>query len=338
MESLAVKYRPATFAEVCSQEATVRILSKMAERRTFKNTLLFCGASGCGKTTIARIFADMVNQHQGLPIEIDGASNNGVENIRDIVRSATERSLNSEYKIYIIDECHALTSQAWQAFLKCIEEPPHYTIFIFCTTDPQKIPQTILNRVMRFNFNRIPSSIIYDRLMYICKQEGFTNYKETCDYISRISNGGMRDAIALLEKCAEYSTDLDIKNSLACIDHFSYELFFKLINFLIDGKEGDTLKIINEVYFNGDNLKLFEEQFLVFCLDVLKYSLFKSVELTKIPSSLQNQLEAVVNFDNASAYYSYVVDKLLAVKNMLKEDQDVKSTLEIGLLNIARCK
>ena len=338
MESLAVKYRPSTFDAVCSQEATTKILSKMVERRSFKNTFLFCGASGCGKTTIARIFADMVNQHQGLPIEIDGASNNGVENIRDIVKAASERSLDSEYKIYIIDECHALTSQAWQAFLKCIEEPPHYTIFIFCTTDPQKIPQTILNRVMRFNFNRIPTSAIYDRLVYICEQEGFTNYKETCDYISRICNGGMRDAIALLEKCSEYNKDLDIKSSLNYIDHFSYDTFFNLVNFLIDGKEKETLEIINNVYFEGNNLKLFEEQFLAFCLDVLKYSLFKSTELTKIPSSLRGQLEGITNFDNASNYYSYLVDKLLSVKNMLKEDQDIKSTLEIGLLNIARCK
>lgn len=338
MKSLAVKYRPTTFEEVCSQESTIKILSKMIETKNIKNTFLFCGASGCGKTTIARIFADAINQHQGSPIEIDGASNNGVENIRDIVKAASERSLDSEYKIYIIDECHALTSQAWQAFLKCIEEPPHYTVFIFCTTDPQKIPQTILNRVMRFNFNRIPASVIYDRLSYICEQEGFLHYKETCDYISRISNGGMRDAIALLEKCSEYSKDLDIKNSLTCIDHFSYDLFFKLVNFLIDGHEKEILELINEVYFEGNNLKLFEEQFFTFCLDVLKYSLFKSVELTKIPSSLSSQLETATNFDNASNYYNYLVDKLLIVKNMLKEDQDIKSTLEVGLLNIARCK
>ena len=153
MEALAVKYRPKTFEDVVSQNAIIRILRKQIELKQFKNCYLFCGASGCGKTTVARIFANAINQGNGNPIEIDAASNNGVDNVRQLIKTASERSLDSEYKIIIIDECHALTTQAWQAFLKCIEEPPMYTIFIFCTTDPQKIPTTIINRTMRFNFS-----------------------------------------------------------------------------------------------------------------------------------------------------------------------------------------
>ena len=172
-DSLAVKYRPKTFEDVCSQTSIIKILRRQIEKQEFKNALLFAGASGCGKTTCARIFANEINKGVGSPIEIDGASNNGVENVKTIIRAAQERSIDSKYKIYIIDECHALTSQAWQAFLKCIEEPPTYTIFIFCTTDPQKIPETIKNRVQRFTFNRIPTNIIKDRLAYICRQEGF---------------------------------------------------------------------------------------------------------------------------------------------------------------------
>ena len=172
-EALATIYRPRKFEEVCSQTSIVKILQRQIDTGEFKNSYLFCGSSGCGKTTCARIFANEINKGVGSPIEIDGASNNGVENVKMIIKAAQERSIDSKYKIYIIDECHALTSQAWQAFLKCIEEPPTYTIFIFCTTDPQKIPETIKNRVQRFTFNRIPTNIIKDRLAYICRQEGF---------------------------------------------------------------------------------------------------------------------------------------------------------------------
>ena len=131
-ESLAVKYRPKTFSEICGQSSIVKIITRQIEMNEFKNACLFAGASGCGKTTIARIVANMINNGQGEPIEIDAASNNGVENVRQIIHDAQERSIDSKYKIYIIDECHSLTNQAWQAFLKCIEEPPTYTIFIFC--------------------------------------------------------------------------------------------------------------------------------------------------------------------------------------------------------------
>ena len=185
-EALSVVYRPKKFEDVCSQSSIVKILQRQIDSGEFKNSYLFAGASGCGKTTIARIFANEINRHKGNPIEIDAASNNGVDNVKQIIKSACERSLDSEYKIYIIDECHALTSQAWQAFLKCIEEPPKYTVFIFCTTEKNKVPDTIKNRCQVFNFNRIPSNIIKDRLEFICLKELFRNYSDACDYISRI--------------------------------------------------------------------------------------------------------------------------------------------------------
>ena len=206
MESLASKYRPKTFEEIVGQTAVVKNLLRQLETNTFKNTYLFCGPSGDGKTTIARVFAKKLNGGLGTPIEIDGASNNGVDNVRAIIEESKTRAIDSEYKVIIIDECHAITTQGWQAFLKCIEEPSPYTIFIFCTTDPQKIPVTILNRVMRFNLTRISTEEIKNRLLYISSVEGYTNYQDSCDYIARLSCGGMRDAIAMLEKCAGYST------------------------------------------------------------------------------------------------------------------------------------
>ena len=163
--SLAVKYRPKTFEEALGQGSTIKILRQQIEKGCFGNCYLFAGSSGCGKTTLARIFANLINQGKGSPIEIDGASNNGVESVRAIVDSAGERSLDSEYKIYIVDECHAISSQGWQAFLKCIEEPPKYTIFMFCTTNPEKVPETIQNRLIRFNISKVRTDLIKQRLI-----------------------------------------------------------------------------------------------------------------------------------------------------------------------------
>ena len=336
-ESLAVKYRPREFADVCSQSSVVKILTRQIELNEFKNAVLFCGASGCGKTTCARIVANMLNQNQGDPIEIDAASNNGVENVRQIIHDAQERSIDSKYKIYIIDECHSLSNLAWQAFLKCIEEPPTYTIFIFCTTDPQKIPETIKNRVQRFTFNRINTDQIKERLGYICRMEGFTNYEESIDYLSRMAEGGMRAAITLLDKCSSYSTDLSINNVLAALGNYSYDTFFSLINNMIDGNESAVLKIISDFYDEGNDLRLFVDQFLNFCMDVTKYALFKTPEVTRIPSSMECSLQAATNFDSASKYYTYVIDKLLVLKNMLKNDSSPRSTIEIIFLQITRC-
>lgn len=334
--SLATKYRPKTLGEIVSQQSIVKILTRQIETNQVKNAYLFSGASGCGKTTAGRAFANAINHNQGSPIEIDGASNNGVDNIKSIIKSASERALDSEYKIYIIDEAHALTNASWQALLKTIEEPPMYTIFIFCTTDPQKIPATILNRVMRFNFNRISSKQIQERLIYICQQEGYTNYEEACDYISRVCNGEMRLAISYLEKCADYDKNVTIENALQAIGSYSYESFFTLINSLVDAKENDVLASVEDLYNSGNDMKLFVEQFLSFCLDLNKYALFKDYHLTQIPSSMQEKLNYSVGFDNAPAYYSYIVDKLLSLKNMLKNDNNPKTTIDVVFLQMCR--
>lgn len=336
-EALATKYRPQEFSEVVQQSSIVKILTRQLELNEFKNAYLFAGASGCGKTTCARIFANMINQGAGSPIEIDGASNNGVDNVKNIIRSAQERSIDSKYKIYIIDECHSLTSQSWQAFLKCLEEPPTYTIFIFCTTDPQKIPETIKNRVQRYTFNRISVDKIRERLAYICREEGFSNFEESIDYLAKISEGGMRTAISYLDKCSSYSTDLSINNVLNSLGNYSYDVFFELINYMIDGSEAPVLKLISDFYDEGNDLKLFVDQFLNFCLDVAKYSLFKTSDVTRIPTSMEEKLIHATNFDNAPKYYSYVLDKLLVLKNMLKNDNSPRATIEILLLQITRC-
>lgn len=172
-KTLAVKYRPTTFDDVVEQDAVKIILKQQLQTGTFKNAYLFCGGAGTGKTTCARIFANELNNHKGNPIEMDAASNNSVDDIRNISQQAKTKSLESEYKIFILDECHSLSNTAWQAMLKLIEEPPAKSIFIFCTTEPERIPKTILSRVQRYNFTHISNSGIVSRLEHILKNENY---------------------------------------------------------------------------------------------------------------------------------------------------------------------
>lgn len=172
-KALAIKYRPKCWNEVSEQSSTKIILQQQLESGEVKNAYLFCGPAGCGKTTCARIFANDINKGEGNPIELDAASNNGVDDVRNIIQQAKTKSLDSEYKIFIIDECHALSNSAWQAMLKIIEEPPVKSIFIFCTTNPERIPKTILSRVQRYDFNRISTDGIVNRLKYILEQENY---------------------------------------------------------------------------------------------------------------------------------------------------------------------
>ena len=173
MKSLAVKYRPTTFDDVVEQGPIKMILQQQLKTNTIKHAYLFCGGAGTGKTTCARIFANEINHHQGNPIEMDAASNSSVDDVRNIIQQAKTKSLDSENKVFIVDEVHAISNTGWQAFLKLIEEPPAKSVFIFCTTDPQKIPKTILSRVQRYDFQRISHKGVVDRLKYVLKEEGY---------------------------------------------------------------------------------------------------------------------------------------------------------------------
>lgn len=279
-KALAIKYRPKTWNDVTEQGSTKLILQQQLESGEVKNAYLFCGPAGCGKTTCARIFANDINHNEGNPIELDAASNNGVDDVREIIQQAKTKSLDSEYKIFIIDECHALSNSAWQAMLKIIEEPPAKSIFIFCTTDPQKIPKTILSRVQRYDFQRISQDGIVHRLKQILHDENiYATAKEletvspSVEYIAKIADGGMRDAITSMDKCLAYSRILTLENVVKALGTTDYDTMFKLTDYLIDNKVKLALKLIEDIYNNGKDLKTFVRQYVQFLLDLSKWGI-----------------------------------------------------------------
>lgn len=287
-------------------------------------------------TTIARILGNRINKGVGSIIEIDGASNNGVDAVRAIIDSAKQRSVDSEYKIFLIDEVHALSSAAWQAFLKCIEEPPAYTIFIFCTTNPEKIPETILNRVMRFNLSRVDTNLIRDRLLFICQQEHYTNYEEACDYIAKLCDGGVRDGIATLEKCGSYSTDLAIDNVIACLGTFSFNTLFNLTGAILNSDEAFVLQTLDSYYNSGNDFKIFLDQYLEFCLDLVKYCLFQDMTLVKIPNSLQARCAGFAQIPDILPLANKLAESVLQIKQTVRSELNNKNIVETLFIKLCR--
>ena len=331
-EPLAVKYRPTSFNDMTEQSAIKDILENQIKTKTFQHGYLFTGPSGTGKTTSARIFANMINDGKGNPIEVDAASNSGVDNIRQIIEDAKRKPLDAEYKIFIVDECHSLSSGSWQALLKTLEEPPKFTIFIFCTTNPEKIPATILSRVQRYNFQKISNEGIVERLGYIIAQEIVYNEdivytEDAVDYIAKVSTGGMRDAITLLDKCLSLSRTLNLENVLKTIGGEDYSTFILFLTALQNKEKETAITTIENIYNAGKDVKQFMKDFAKFVLEVEKYALYKNFDYISLPNTLENELEHLIDdslFD--------IMDFVISLNNQIKWDNDPKTLIELSIL------
>lgn len=327
-EALAVKYRPKVFEDMTEQSAIKDILMNQLETKTFQHGYLFTGPAGTGKTTSARIFANMINDGKGNPIEVDAASNSGVDNIRRIIEDAKRKPLDAEYKIFIVDECHSLSNGAWQALLKTLEEPPKFTIFIFCTTDPQKIPATILSRVQRYNFQKISNNGIITRLRYILYCEEKIADNDAIDYIAKVSNGGCRDAITLLDKCLSLSNEkLTLENVLKTIGGEDYNTFILFLTALQNKEKGTAITTIENIYNAGKDVKQFMKDFAKFILEVEKYALYKNFSYINLPNTLENELEQLTGnslFD--------IMDFVVSLNTQIKWDSDPKTLIELSIL------
>ena len=193
------KYRPATFEDVAGQEAIVTLLTNAIKNNKISHAYLFSGGRGTGKTTVARIFAREIGCNPEDIIEIDAASNRGIDEIRELRDAVRTAPFNSLYKVYIIDEAHMLTKEAANALLKTLEEPPSHVIFILATTDPEKLPPTILSRCQRVNFSSPDHDTLAKRLLHVAKEEGVKLDEESARLIARHGRGSYRDALGILE-------------------------------------------------------------------------------------------------------------------------------------------
>ena len=268
---LAQKYRPQSFNEVIGQDVTVRILQNQIKDKNYSHSMLFTGNAGCGKTTCARIFA---NQIDGEIHELDCASHNGVADIKEIIDKARVKSLVHEYKVFILDECHTLSNAAWPALLITLEENLPHTIFIFCTTDVQKIPSTIISRVQRFNFLPISETLIEEQLKKICSIEKLSIDDISIELIAKISKGSLRQSLTNLDKCISYG-DLIKDNTLKVLNIVDVNVLDNLTE-AINKKDIKTIiDLVNDIYNNGYELHNFVKQYLDYAVNTHNVSLME---------------------------------------------------------------
>lgn len=288
--SLARKYRPQTLKDVKGQDNVVKMLINSINMNMLSHAYLFVGHAGTGKTSFARILSKTLNcKEENSPcckcdicksiaegknldvIELNAADKRGIDDIRESLSKLHFKSM-SNYKILILDECHMLTTEAFNALLKDLEEPLDNVLFILCTTNPEKIPVTILSRCQTCEFKSINNTDIIDRLEYICKSEGFSYEYAALDLIARYSKGGMRDAISSLEKIACFSNGAIMESAVfENLNIISDDCFFDMINNIYNGKIDETLTILNDFVAKGKQpLNIFYQMQSLFS-DILLY-------------------------------------------------------------------
>jgi DNA polymerase-3 subunit gamma/tau len=263
----ARKYRPKGFEEVVGQEHITTTLQNAIESGQLAQAMLICGPRGVGKTTCARIVARLVNDFEieemegGSPLniyELDAASNNSVEDIRNLIDQVRYPPQMGKYKVYIIDEVHMLSNQAFNAFLKTLEEPPSYAIFILATTEKHKVIPTILSRCQIYDFKRIQSSDIALHLTKIAEKEGVDAEEEALHLIAQKADGALRDALSMFDLIVTYSAEKKItyKNTISNLHILDYDYYFKVVDHLADENHSEVLKVFDKILdegFDGHN-------------------------------------------------------------------------------------
>lgn len=353
--SMYRKYRPSTFEEVVEQDSVVRILRNQVMSNSIAHAYLFTGTRGTGKTTIARIFARAINcdsPKDGSPCgeckscrilkesntdiyELDAASNNGVDNIREIRDSVQYQPLYAKYKVYIIDEVHQLTTAASNAFLKTLEEPPEYCVFILATTDPQKIPQTILSRCLKLDFKLVSNDGLSNHLSNILDKEGVPYTNDAINLIASAGEGSVRDALSVLEACISARKEtIDYELVLEVLGANNPEFIANTVNALLGGDISFALSQVQYASSTGKNISVLSK-------DILKY--LRDLLIIRSNNDAENYLKLPKNlFDSAKEIaYNYGSAELVrALEVFTQADAQIKvSTTPRFILEtaIAKC-
>ena len=286
------KFRPETFDDVRGQDHVVTTLRNQLRSDRIGHAYLFSGTRGTGKTSVAKILARAVNCENltdGNPCgtcsmcrqilsgssmnvaEIDAASNNGVDNVRDIREEVTYRPVQGRYKVYIIDEVHMLSAAAFNALLKTLEEPPSYVIFILATTEPQKIPATILSRCQRYDFRRISIQTITERMEELVRAEGVAAQEKALRFIARLGDGSMRDSLSLLDRCISFylGEELTYEKALDVLGAVDIDVYSRMFGRILDGDVTGCIRSLEELVMGSRDLGQFTGDFIWYLRNVL---------------------------------------------------------------------
>ncbi|HHY41345.1 MAG TPA: DNA polymerase III subunit gamma/tau [Thermoanaerobacterales bacterium] len=333
------KYRPQSFDDIVGQDAIVTTLKNQLTSGKIGHAYLFCGMRGTGKTSTARVFAKALNCEKGPTaspcnscascraissgsmidvIEMDAASNRGIEDIRYLREKVNFAPSEGRYKIYIIDEVHMLTTEAFNALLKTLEEPPAYVVFILATTEPNKLPQTILSRCMRFDFTRISTAEIVARLKKILTDSGIEAEDKALVQIAQSSQGSVRDALSLLDKAIAYSEKkLSYEQVLTLLGAVSHEVFYRISKAVLQCESAAVLEILDHIVKQGKDLFRFLDDLLEHFRNLLMVSINADRKLIDVIDEDYAKLQQIAQ--------GYTKEKLLSIIDILKDAaNDVK--------------
>lgn len=353
------KFRPREFNDVKGQDHIVTTLKNQIKSERVGHAYLFCGTRGTGKTTIAKILAKTVNCERpidGSPcnqcsmclsinsqtsmnvIEIDAASNNGVDNIREIIEEVQYSPTEGKYKVYIIDEVHMLSAGAFNALLKTLEEPPAYVIFILATTEAHKIPITILSRCQRYDFRRITIDTISSRLIELMKEEQIEVEEKAIRYIAKTADGSMRDALSLLDQCIAFffGQTLTYDNVLEVLGAVDIEVFSKMLGNILQGDVVESLELLEQLIVNGRELGQFLIDFTWYLRNLLLVKTSdQAFDMVDVSSENLVILKQEALLTDAETMMRYI-RVLSEVSNQIKYAAQKRVMVEIALIKLCK--